>query len=129
MIASSITRRTTTAANVKAPPTPVNGVFVLPNDTVEHLVFEVTRPNTTTFDFGAFFDLSAITKTSFKFFLYVAIDGTNFRLHNTYTYAAVEDVAQFDETHMAFSFRVTAKAQSTEGAPRNIPYSYTVDER
>lgn len=30
---------------------------------------------------------------------------------------------------MAFPFRITAKSKTLEGAPRNIKYSYTVDER
>ena len=51
MNTGAITRRTTTAANVKSAPIPVNATFVLPNDIDEHLVFEVsfrihsTRPS------------------------------------------------------------------------------------
>lgn len=124
-----IERRTTTAANVAAVPTPVNTTFVLPNDTAEHVVIEVTRPLTIAFDFGFYADISAITNNSFAFLMYVAVDGTNFQLHNTYTFAATENVAQFDETHMAFPFRITAKSKTLEGAPRTLKYSYTVDER
>lgn len=129
MNTGAITRRTTTAANVKLPPEPVSGTFVLPNDVDEHTVFEVDRPLTVAFDFGVFFDITEITKNSFAFFLYVAVDGTNFRLHETYTYAATQNVSQFNEDHMAFPFRVTAKAKVLEGAPRTLKYSYTVDER
>lgn len=124
-----IERRTVNSANVKEVPTPINATFVLPNDTNEHTVFDVARPLTVVFDFGVFFDISEITKNSFRFFLYVAIDGINYRLHETYTYAATQNVSQFNEEHMAFPFRVTAKSQTVEGAPRNIKYSYTVDER
>ncbi len=129
MSTGAITRRTTTAANVKPSPTPVNATFVLPNNTTENLVIEVTRPLTIAFDFGFYCDISAITNNSFAFLLYVAVDGTNFQLHNTYTFAATENVAQFDEAHMAFPFRVTAKSKTLEGAPRTLKYSYTVDER
>lgn len=126
---SEIVRRTVNSANVAAKPTPVNTTFVLPNDTSEHVVIEVTRPLTVAFDFGFYCDISAITNNSFAFLLYVAVDGTNFQLHNTYTFAATENVAQFDETHMAFPFRITAKSKTVEGAARTLKYSYTVDER
>lgn len=124
-----ITRRNVTVSNQPPSPEPVIGVFVLPNNTAEHDVFEVIRPSNAVFDFGTFFDIAAITKSNFRLRLYVKVDGANYRLHNTYTYAATEEVAQFDELHMCFSFKVTAQSSVTEGAPRNIPYAYAVDLR
>lgn len=126
---TDIVRRSVRATNVADSPSPVNGVFVLPNNLLEHTVFEVTRTPTVVFDFGTFVDISEITKSNFRLRLYMKIDGVNYRLHNTYTFSGVDEVAQFDEPHMSFSFKVTAQSNSLEGAARSLPYTYTVDPR
>ena len=103
------------------------GTYVHPNDLTEHDVIEIINTSNTVQTFNFYADVSAIIRNNFKLRVYLKIDNSTYQLHNTYTFSATDNVAQFEEAHTSFSIKVTAQSSTAEGATRNIPYIYYLE--
>lgn len=99
------------------------------DDVSEHQVIEITNTAGVVQSFDVYLDISAITRVNFQLFVYTKVDGTNYRLHESKTFAATDDEASFSLTNTSYAIKVTAKSSVAEGAVRSIPYVYTTERK
>lgn len=109
--------------------TKTSATFVLANNLTEQTLVEITNATGAIQSLNFYADINAITRPNFRIKLYLKIDGTNYRLHNTYTFASTDEVAQFDESLTSFDIKITALSASFEGTTRNIPYYYYLEPK
>ena len=106
----------------------IEGTYSHPNGTTEGNAVTITLTKITEIK-DAMLDLVNLTKnTTIK--VYVKIDGTNYRLVDTYfwTTADADGLILTLPTHN-HDIKITLKSSESEGASRNVPFSYVREEK